>query len=320
MALDGEFEDAAFGDDDFGRFVGVLTESLRAPASIDDLARSMFLSRSQLGRIVVAVFGEAPARFQRRVLLERAALRLITTRSSVLEIAREAGFDSHEGFIRAFERAYAVSPSAWRSSPGRIALPTPNGVHFQPPSGLRLPSQERMSTMDVFTGMLEHHIWLTGQLIERAQGLPQEVLDEPLPSAGFIDDAPSIRSLLSRLVGQLHMWNEVMAARGYDFAVERAEPLDAMRERWRSQAPLFLGHVRTVVDEGRLDDTFVFVEKTGPRLYTYGGLIAHVLTFGAHRRIEVLAAYARHGIGDLGFGDPREWIPEHAGGGAAAEE
>ena len=43
-------------------------------------------------------------------------------------------------------------------------------------------------------------------------------------------------------------------------------------------------------------------------VFTYGGLIAHVLTFAAHRRLLVLGALESAGIPDLGNGDPRLWV------------
>ncbi len=45
-------------------------------------------------------------------------------------------------------------------------------------------------------------------------------------------------------------------------------------------------------------------------MFTYGGLIAHVLTFAAHRRILVLGALESAGHPDLGSGDPRLWVAE----------
>jgi hypothetical protein len=49
-----------------------------------------------------------------------------------------------------------------------------------------------------------------------------------------------------------------------------------------------------------------------PMVFTYGGMIAHVLTFAAHRRTLVCGALADAGITDLGAGDPMGWVAEHA--------
>jgi hypothetical protein len=70
--------------------------------------------------------------------------------------------------------------------------------------------------------------------------------------------------------------------------------------------------VRDVVAEGRLDETFVDAHCSPPEVFTYGGLIAHVLTFAAYRRTLVVGALGHAGITDLGYGDPRKWVAEPA--------
>ena len=96
-------------DDTFEAFVSVLTEALDDHTlSGDDLAARVHLSRFHLDRVIAAIAGEPPATLRRRVLLERAAYRLDTTDRSVLDVAVEAGYASHEAFTRAFARAYGV--------------------------------------------------------------------------------------------------------------------------------------------------------------------------------------------------------------------
>jgi hypothetical protein len=94
--------------------------------------------------------------------------------------------------------------------------------------------------------------------------------------------------------------------------VERDEPVQRMRERLAVAGPAFLTQVRTVCDEGRLDETFVDTLCEPARVFTYGGMIAHVLTFAAHRRTLAVGALHRFGITDLGDGDPRTWVAEPA--------
>jgi hypothetical protein len=45
-----------------------------------------------------------------------------------------------------------------------------------------------------------------------------------------------------------------------------------------------------VIEAGRLDDAFVDATCEPPDVFTYGGMLAHVLTFAAHRRMLVLGA------------------------------
>lgn len=301
--------------DTFSSFVESLASHLDDhDATTPDLAARLYLSRSHFDRLVGAASGETPVRFRRRVLLERAAFRLLTSESGVLDIAVEAGYSSHEAFSRAFSRAYGVPPTTWRLTPTRIQIETPNGVHFHPPGGLRLPAITKVTSMDLLTRMVEHHIWLVKEMVDRASTLDDAALDKPIEiSVEGVDDDPTLRSLLSRLIGQMDMWNQVIAQRVYDFAIENGEPVDHMRDRLARVGPVFLGHVTSVVSEGRLDETFVDAgssQTSPPELYTYGGLIAHVLTFAAHRRTLVVGALASAGITDLGYGDPRTWVLE----------
>lgn len=267
------------------------------------------LSRFHFDRLIRATAGEPPAAFRRRVLLERAAYRLVTTDARVLEIGLDAGYASHEAFTRAFRRAYHVSPRGWRSAPRQIRLDAPNGVHFHPPGSLRLPAQTEVTGMTLILRMVEHHVWLIGQMVDRAAKLTDAQLDSPIQmNVEGLDDDPSLRSELSRLIGQMAMWNQVLASRDYDWAVEKSESIDSMRARLAEAGPAFVDEVRSVVSENRLDETFIDAHCDPPEVFTYGGLVAHVLTFAAHRRILALGALASAGITDLGSGDPRDWV------------
>lgn len=294
--------------DHFTSFVDVLADALDDhEATGNDLASRMYLSRFHLDRIISSVAGEPPQRFRRRILLERAAYRLLTTRHTILEVAVEAGYGSHEAFTRAFTRAYGVGPSQWRTRPTRTQIEAPSGVHFHPPGSLRLPAQKKVTAMDLLVKMVEHHIWLTGELVKYAARLDDERLDE-LIELNVDDDRQTIRSLLSRLVGQMGMWNAALANREYDWSVEEHESVDSLRRRLAVEGPAYLSAVREVVDESRLDDTFVDALCEPAEVFTYGGMIAHVLTFAAHRRTLVVLALDKHGITGLGWGDPMRWV------------
>jgi AraC family transcriptional regulator len=300
--------------DTFARFVDVLAETLDdRDASGEKLASRLHLSRFHCDRLVSAAAGEPPATLRRRILLERAAYRLVTTDDDLLDVALDAGYSSHEAFTRAFRRAYGQVPSRWRRRPTRLQIESPSEVHFNPPGGLRVPAHGKVTAMDLLTRMVEHHVWLVGEMLTRAETLPDEVLDAPVEiSVEGIDDGPTLRSLLSRLVGQLAMWDAATHDRSYDFELERGESVADMRARLAESGPAFLSQVRTIVDEGRLDETFVDAVCDPPEVFTYGGMIAHVLTFAAHRRTLVCGALTDAGVTDLGAGDPMRWVAEHA--------
>jgi AraC-like DNA-binding protein len=296
--------------DHFTSFVDVLAQVLDDhDATGEDLAGRLYLSRFHLDRIVSSVAGEPPRKFRRRILLERSAYRLLTTKRSILDVAVEAGYGSHEAYTRAFSKAYGVGPSQWRARPTRTQIDAPSDVHFHPPAGLRLPARTKVTPMDLLTKMVEHHIWLTGEIIDCATGLTDEQLDERI-ELNVDDDEQTIRSLISRLVGQMGMWNAAMANRDYDWSVEEHEPIADARRRLAVEGPTYLGHVREVAEQGRLDDTFVDALCEPAEVFTYGGMIAHVLTFAAHRRTLVVLALDKHGVTRLGWGDPMKWVAE----------
>jgi AraC family transcriptional regulator len=168
-------------EDAFASFLSMLAEhldehELRGP----ELAAKLYVSRSLLDRFVAAAAGETTARLRRRVLLERAAFRLKTTPVTILAAATEAGYSSNEAFTRAFRRAYGVSPASWRDSPGPIHIPARSGVPFYPPGGLRLAARTEESPVIFAADMVDHHVVVVGQLLDRAATLPDDSLDAPI--------------------------------------------------------------------------------------------------------------------------------------------
>ena len=300
--------------DTFATFVGVLSEALDDhEVTATELAARARLSRFHFDRVIAATAGEPPARFRRRVLLERAAYRLLTSEATILDVAVEAGYSSHEAFTRAFAKAYGKSPKQWRGEPTRFALDSPNGIHFQPPGSLRLPGREKVQSMDLIVRMVEHHVWLVGQMLDRAGRLDDGQLNAPIEvSVEGIDNDPTLRSLLSRLVGQLDMWGAAMDNREYDFSIERGESVLHMKARLAEVGPAFVAEVRDACDQGRLGDAILCPGGDTVAAYTFGGMVAHVLTFAAHRRTLVAGALHDLGITDLGAGDPMEWVAEPA--------
>ena len=301
-------------DDTFEAFVSVLTEALDDHTlSGDDLAARVHLSRFHLDRVVAAIAGEPPATLRRRVLLERAAYRLDTTDRSVLDVAVEAGYASHEAFTRAFARAYGVAPKEWRRHPTSVRLPAPNDVHFHPPGWLQLPARSKEGDMELVMTMFDHHVWAVGKMIDLAGDLNDEQLDAPIVlSVEGVDDDPTIRSLLSRLVGQMAMWNASMESRPYDWDIERNEQLTSMRERLESEGERFKQRAAELVEDGRLDETFVNATCDPPETFSFGGVLAHVLTFAAHRRTLVTGALISAGVDvDLVTADPRAWLSDN---------
>ncbi|MQA80875.1 MAG: helix-turn-helix domain-containing protein [Streptosporangiales bacterium] len=299
--------------DMFGRFLELVTQALDEPDVCGEtLAARAHLSRFHFDRVVAATAGETPAAFRRRILLERAAYRLVSSRHGVLDIAVEAGYSSHEAFTRAFARAFGSSPTAWRRRPSQPRIEAPSGVHFHPPGGLRVPPARRVSAMDLLQRIVEHHVWLIGEMVDRAARLDDAALDRPIEtSIEDLDDGPSIRTQLDRLVAQLERWVASVEGRTSPHPWEIGDmSVGGLRARLATAGPEFVSLVRRLTEEGRLDETFVDATCEPPVVFSYGGMIAHVVTFAAYRRSVVALALYSAGITDLGSGDPREWVAQ----------
>ena len=109
----------------------------QGPRAVDAMARAACFSRRQFHRLMVQVLGEPPGTHQRRLRLDRAAWLLLTSPTTILEIALETGWESHETFSRAFRRRFGVTPSSFRKDRGsslprsvRVALTVALHAHY----------------------------------------------------------------------------------------------------------------------------------------------------------------------------------------------
>ena len=114
-----------------------IQHNLDEELSLDDLARLACFSPYHFHRIFRGMVGESVQEHIRRLRLERAATQLKHTTWSVITIALEAGYETHEGFTRAFRAMFGEAPSRFRSQRRSIPLPTtPSGVHYHPGGAL----------------------------------------------------------------------------------------------------------------------------------------------------------------------------------------
>lgn len=95
------------------------------------LARTAALSMHHFHRIFRAQLGETIMQHLRRLRLERAARRLRNAADTarLLDVAVEAGYESHEAFTRAFQARFGVAPSTYRDR--AVAEGSPRVVAWQ---------------------------------------------------------------------------------------------------------------------------------------------------------------------------------------------
>ncbi len=107
---------------------GHLDESL----ALEELAGLACFSPFHFHRIFKGMVGESVKEHVRRLRLERAAGQLKLGPQSVLSIALDAGYESHEAFTRSFRSVFGVSPSQFRASRRRpLETAAPSGLHYR---------------------------------------------------------------------------------------------------------------------------------------------------------------------------------------------
>jgi AraC family transcriptional regulator len=289
--------------------IDLVLDSLDEPgADGRALAERAHFSRDHLDRLLAAATGESPVALRRRLLLERAAWQLRTGAAGARDAAAAAGYGSLAAFSRAFTRTHGVPPSEFAGSGLPVELDAPNGIHFHPPAGLLIPGARKPVTRsDLTERMVSHHIDRVRELLEVTAALPAAELERPmrpgLVVVWFEGEEASAALMAERLVYTLEVW--VAAITGVGWPDIRGGG-DLLRRHERASLA-FTRVVRGIRDRGAWDDAFVDALCEPPQSFTYGGVISHVLTYGAVRR-ETLAAVLRElGAQVPSSGDPVDW-------------
>lgn len=278
-------------------------------ATLSDMAGGAYSSPFHFTRRVRRDAGEPPVSMRRRVMLERAAWRL-SEGTSVTDAAFEAGYESVEGFARAYARAFGHPPST--PAAGHW-LPAPNGIHFHPPTSLWVHAKEH--AMNPITEQLvRHDLDDTRHLLDVAKGVPREAYEAPglpgLQVLGFDGPDDSLAAVLAHLVATKEVW--LAAIEGADLPADGPRDPAALLARHDEVAPRWLATVRDLDSRGAWDDRLVDALCDPPESFVMSSVFAHVVTYAAARRQVARHLLRRHGV-EVDEGDPITWLRQQRG-------
>ncbi|WP_203335226.1 helix-turn-helix domain-containing protein [Nocardioides limicola] len=273
--------------------------------TLGEMADGAHSSPYHFSRLLSGATGEAPVAMRRRLMLERAAWQL-GNGSSVTEAAWAAGYESVEGFSRAFSRAFGHPPS----SPGAGHwLPAPNGIHFHPPMSLWVHSTEQ--AMNPLTEQLVgHDLGDTRYLLDLAKAVdPAEFHRVRMPGLVVLAwDGPeeSLAQVLSHHVRTREVWLAAINGDAMPPQPEHVEAVD-LWERHEATAPRWLAMVRDLERRGAWDDRLIDARCEPPESFQLAHVLTHVLAFSAHRRLLARHLFRAAGV-ETDDGDPIGWL------------
>ncbi len=98
--------------------------------TLADLARVSLYSTWYSYRLFVQLINMTPADYIRRLRLSKSALKLRDEKAKIIDIAFEVGFNSVDGYQRAFYREFGCNPREYSVNPIPIYLFKPYGVKY----------------------------------------------------------------------------------------------------------------------------------------------------------------------------------------------
>ena len=163
--------------------------------------------------------------------------------------------------------------------------------------------------MDLSDRLVEHDHWHTARLLEQAATLSDAALDRHVRPGFVVHDfegpEPDVRTMLERIVFTKEVWTAAIGGR--DIPPRGDCRIAGLQARLAVVQPQFTALVRRIRDRNEWDDAFVDALCTPPVSFTFGSVIAHILTVSVVRRQTVIGALRDLGIADAETRDPIEW-------------
>ena len=94
--------------------IAYIESKLHEKIGLEELAGLVYFSRTHYQRLFHAIVGQTVMEYIKKRRLQRASQMLCQTKTTILDIALEFGYASHEGFTRAFKSLYGIPPTQYR--------------------------------------------------------------------------------------------------------------------------------------------------------------------------------------------------------------
>ena len=163
--------------------------------------------------------------------------------------------------------------------------------------------------MDLSDRLIEHDYWHTTRLLQGAASLPPEALDRPVRPGLVVHEfegpEPDVRTMLERIVFTKEVWTAAIGGR--DIPPRDRRGIGDLQGRLAAVQPQFTALVRRIRDRNEWDDVFVDALCTPPVSFTFGSVIAHILTVSVVRWHTVIDVLRELGVRDVETRDPIEW-------------
>ena len=133
------------------RMQDYIESNLEQDISMADIAKAAGYSPWYSYRLFQSLLRMTPSVYIRRLRLSKSALRLRDEKMRIIDVAYDSGFESVDGYQRAFYREFGCNPYEYSVNPMPIYLFKPYGVKYS----IRKDSNEMSEVKSVFVQIVE---------------------------------------------------------------------------------------------------------------------------------------------------------------------